>query len=226
MRRLFIGVAVAALTVLSLAGPASAASGQVATFRFHGTFADAFWSSSSATNSGTTFTDTTISVSTSKQGSALYVDQFTGNLDANGNFTGGTDTLVGVPGAMEPGVTSGFSFTIDTPTLASASVNGSGLPATTCTFGADGEQLGCTDTTIDVSADWTGQGTISREVSNFHTKGGPFSLNDHFNGTSRAATASGTVAGVTLTAAESVSEATRLGTAHSGIIKRCIGCQP
>jgi hypothetical protein len=30
-------------------------------------------------------------VSTSKQGSELVVDQFTGNLDANGNFTGATD---------------------------------------------------------------------------------------------------------------------------------------
>jgi hypothetical protein len=226
MRRVLTGLAVAALTVLSLAGPASAASGQVTTFRFHGTFADAFWSSSSATSSGTTFTDTTMSVSKSKQGSALYVDQFTGNLDADGNFTGGTDTLVGVPGAMEPGVTSGFSFTIDVPALASASVSGTGLPATTCTFGADGNQLGCTDTIIDVSASWTGQGPITREVSNFHTKGGPFSMNEHFNGTSRAATATGTVAGVTLTAAESVSGATRLGTADSGIIKRCIGCQP
>lgn len=224
MRRAFIGIAVAALTVLSFAGPASAARGQVTHFRFHGTFADAFWSSSSTTSSGTRFTDTSVNVAKSKQGSELFVDQFTGNLDAKGNFTGGTDTLVVVPGALQPGVTSGFSFAIDMPKLARASVSGSGLPARTCTFGADGNEIGCRNTTIDVHASWTGEGPITREVGNFHMKTGPFSMNQHFNGTSRAATATGTVAGVALTAAQSLSEATRLGTTHSGTIKRCIGC--
>lgn len=217
MRRAFIGLAVTALAVLSFAAPASAAAGQVAHFRFHGTFAEAFWS----TSSGTTFTDTTVVVSTSKQGSALNTDQFTGNLDADGNFTGGTDTLVQSPGAMEPGVTSGFSFTIDAPKLTTASVSGSGLPAKKCTFDAMGNETGCTDTTVDVSATWTGEGPITRSVSNFHMKTAGFSMNSHFNGTSRAATATGTFNGVPLSATE-LSFAD-LGTTHSGDIKRCIG---
>ena len=152
MRRLVIGLAVAALTVLSLAGPASAATGQVTHFRFHGAFVDADWFTSSATS----FTDTFINVSKSKQGSELFVDQFTGNLDANGNFTGGTDTSADV--------TSGFSFAIDQQRLTSASASGSGLPATTCTIDANGNPISCSATTVNVNATWTGQGPIGRSV--------------------------------------------------------------
>src|SRR5215472_16251745 len=111
MRRALIGLAVTTFTVLAFAGQASAASGQVTQFRFHGTFADAFWFTSSATS----FTATSVNVSQSKQGPELFVDQFTGNLDANGNFTGGTDTFTDV--------TSGFSSAIQKQ-LTSASTSG------------------------------------------------------------------------------------------------------
>jgi hypothetical protein len=207
MRRALIGLAVTAFTVLAFAGPASAAPGQVTRFSFHGTFADAFWSTSSATS----FTDTTLSVSKSMQGSELFVDQFTGNLDANGNFTGGTDTSADV--------TSGFSFAIQQ--LTSASVSGSGLPATTCTFDANFNVISCSATTIDVNAAWTGQGAITRSVFNDHFKSAGFSVNDHFNGTDRAATATGTVGGLTLSASEL--QFADLGTANSGTITVCIG---
>jgi hypothetical protein len=209
MRRALIGLAVTTFTVLALAGPASAAPGQVTQFRFHGTFADAFWFTSSATS----FTDTTVSVSTSKQGSELFVDQFTGNLDVNGNFTGGTDTFADV--------TSGFSFAIDKGTLTSANTSGSGLPATTCSVDANGNEFGCSATTIDVTVTWTGQGPITRAVVNQHFKSDGFSLTDHFNGTDRAATATGTVAGSTLSASEL--QFADLGFTNSGTITRCIG---
>jgi hypothetical protein len=209
MRRALIGLAVTAFTVLALAGPASAAPGQVTQFRFHGTFADALWFTSSATSS----TDTTISVSTSKQGSELFVDQFTATMDANGNFTGATDTSADV--------TSGFSFAIDKGTLTSASTSGSGLPATTCTFDANFNLIGCSATTIDVTVTWTGQGPITRAVVNDHFKSAGFSVTDHFNGTDRAATATGTVAGSTLSASEL--QFADLGFTNSGTITRCIG---
>ncbi len=209
MRRALIGLAVTTFTVLALAGPASAAPGQVTQFRFHGTFADAFWFTSSATS----FTDTTVNVSKSLQGSELIVDQFTGNLDKNGNFTGGTDTFADV--------TSGFSFAIQQSLLTSASVSGSGLPATTCTFDANFNLIGCSATTINVNVTWTGQGPISRAVFNDHFKSDGFSVNDHFNGTDRAATATGTVAGRTLSASEL--QFANLGTTNSGTITVCIG---
>ena len=208
MRRALTGLAVTAFTVLALAGPASAASGQVTQFRFHGTFADALWSTSSATS----FTDTFVNVSKSLQGSELFVEQFTENLDANGNLTGATDTSADV--------TSGFTFTIDQP-LTSASTSGSGLPATTCTFDANFNLIGCSPSTIDVAANWTGQGPTTRAVFTEHFKSDGFSETDHFNGTDRAATATGTIGGLTLGASEL--QFADLGTANSGTITVCIG---
>jgi hypothetical protein len=209
MRRAFIGLAVTAFTVLALAGPASAAPGQVTQFRFHGTFTDAFWFTSSATS----FTDNFVNVSTSKQGSELIVDHFVGNLDASGNFTGGTDTSADV--------TTGFSFAIDKAQLTSASVSGSGLSATTCTVDANGNVISCSPATIDVTVVWTGQGPISRAVVNQHVKSAGFSVTDHFNGTDRAATAAGTVAGSSVSASEL--QFADLGSTNSGTITRCIG---
>src|SRR5260370_12906872 len=116
MRRALIGLAVTAFTVLALAGPASAASGQVTRFSFHGTFADAFWFTSSATS----FTDTSVNVSKSLQGSELFVDQFTGNLNASGNFTGGTNKL--------PDVNSGFLFPLDKTKRPRPRLHRTGLP--------------------------------------------------------------------------------------------------
>ena len=209
MRRALIGLAVTAFTVLALAGPASAASGQVTTLRFHGTFAEAFWS----TNSTASFTDTMVVVSTLKKGSELSVDHFTGNLDNMGNFTGGTDTFADV--------TTGFSFAIDKTHLTSASTSGSGLSATTCSVDQFGNEFGCSATTIDVTVVWTGLGPIARQVVNQHFKSSGFSQTLHFNGTDRAATATGTVAGSTLSASEL--QFADLGFTNSGTITRCIG---
>jgi hypothetical protein len=208
MRRALIGLAVTAFTVLALAGPTSAAPGQVTQFRLHGTFADALW----VTSSATLFTNTFISVSKSNQGSQLVVSQFIENMDANGNLTGATITSVDV--------TSGFTFTISQP-LASASTSGSGLPATTCTFDANFNLIGCDPSTIDVAATWTGQGPIVRGVFNDHFKSDGFSVTDHFNGTQRDATATGTIGGLTLTASEGAGA--ELGTANSGTITVCVG---
>jgi hypothetical protein len=208
MRRTLIGLAVA-LAVLAVAGPVSAAPGQVTHFRFHGSFADAEWFMSTDTS----FTDTFINVSKSRTGSELFVDQFTANFDASGNFTGASDTFADV--------TSGFTFSIDSSKLSQASVSGSGLPATTCTYDADFNQIGCTDTTIDVSATWAGQGPIARESSNDHFRVDGFSVNFHFNGTDRGATATGSIGGVTLTASDLVFA--DLGTANAGEVDLCIG---
>ena len=204
MRRILLGLAVTALTVLAFAGPAGAASGQVTQFRFHGAFADAFWSTSS--------TLTSLSVSRAKQGSELIVDQFIVTTDANGTITGATDTSADV--------TSGFSFAIHQP-LANATTSASGLPATVCTFDASLNLIGCSPTTMDVTATWTGQGPIVRGVSNDHVKIDGLSETDHFNGTDRTATATGTVDGLTLN--ESESQGSDLGVANSATISRCIG---
>lgn len=196
------------LAALAFAGPAAAASGQVTQVRFQGTFANAFWFSTTATSR----TDTTVNASEAKQGSGLFVEQFTENFDANGNFTGATETIASV--------TSGFSFALH-QSLASASLTGSSLPATTCTFDVNFNQIGCSATTIDVSVTWTGMGSITRGVTNEHFKSDGFSETDHFSGTSRDATATGTIGGITLSASDL--QFADLGTTKSGTITVCIG---
>jgi hypothetical protein len=211
MRRALIGLAVATLTVLALTGPASAAPGPVVMHvTFHGTFANALWSTSSPTS----ITNTTVNAAQTPHphGFMLFVDQSTTNLNADGNVTGITDTSFVV--------TSGFSFVIG-KTLDTATLSGSGLPAATCTYDATGILIGCADTTIDVNANWTGQGPLTPTVSNFHFKTAGFIENDHFNGTSRTATATGTVGGLTLNAADL--QGATLGTANSGTITICKG---
>jgi hypothetical protein len=210
MRRVLFALVLAAVTglALALAGPASAASGQVTHVRFHGAFAEAFWETSTATS----VTDTEVDVSASKQGSQLFVDQFTAHLDAHGNFAGGTDTF--------SDVTRGFSFT-RRHSLAGASLSGSGLPATRCTFDADFNETGCTATTINATVTWTGQGPISRSGFNDRFKSDGFRVTDHFNGTFRAATATGMVAGRTLSARDL--QFADLGTTKFGSTTVCIG---
>jgi len=130
------------------------------------------------------------------------------------DFAGATDTFADV--------TTGFAFTIDASKLSSASVSGSGLPATTCSYDADFNLIGCVDTTIDVDATWAGQGPIGRDTFAEHFKSDGFSFTDHFHGTSRDATASGTVGGLTLTSSDL--EFADMGKANFGETDICIGC--
>jgi hypothetical protein len=209
MRRALTGLAAAAVTALAVAGPASPASAQ--TVRNFGTSraatAMAVWGTSSATS----FAETTVVVSKSRQGSELFIDQFTGKSDANGNFTY-TDTLADV--------TSGFSFAIDQK-LTTASLSGSGLPGSTCTFDANGNQIGCSATTIDAAADWTGQGPISRSQFTFHGSKPGFNELIRDRGTMRDATATGTVDGLTLPTSDLASAS--IGTDDSVDLAICIG---
>lgn len=199
-----------ALAVLSLGAPASAAAAQVEHFSFHGSFAEADWSIGSAAG----FTDTLINASTSTKGSQLVVRQISGTVDPNGNFAGGTETVVDI--------TTGFSFAIDVPKLTSATVTASDAPGTTCTVDAQFNKTGCSDVSIDLSASWTGQGPISRGVSNSHYKQGVVSITDHFSGTGREATATGHIGDLTLAASDM--QFANLGTATSGTTKICFGC--
>jgi hypothetical protein len=157
-------------------------------------------------------TDTEVNVSTSKQGSQLFVERFTAHLDAHGNFAGATDTF--------SDVTRGFSFT-RRPSLAGASLSGSGLPATRCTLDADFNETGCTATTINATVTWTGQGPISRSGSNDRFKSDRFRVTEHSNETFRAATATGRVAGGTLSARDL--QFAGLGTTKFGSTTVCIG---
>jgi len=201
MRRALLGLVVAVLASLVVAAPANAT---VFREHFHGTIAEAGWFTSTSTS------DTFTSVSASK--SELFVDVFTETFDASGNFTGATDTFADVTG--------GFSFSINGK-LSSAHVSGSDLPAQTCTYDADFNLVGCTDTTVSVDVSWTATGPLSHGTFNDHFKVDGFSFNDHFSGASRDATASGSVAGQALGADDL--EFADLLRANSLSISRCIG---
>jgi len=188
VRRAFIGVAVAVFTVLAVAGPASAAPGQVTLEHFNGTQVFAEW----YTNSASSTTITLAGVDQDKfQGlNELFVEQAVINLDADGNITGGT--------LLFAGEVSGFSFAIDHAHLASASMSASGVPAEFCILDANLNQTSCSPTTaIDVNVSWTGQGPITHDVLTQHSRTGGFSVTSTSNGTSRSAIASGTIAGGT-----------------------------
>src|SRR5262249_6406185 len=118
MKRALLGLAVTAFTVLAFSGSASAATGPVTHVRISWTCSTAL----SQPTSPTSGISTLIIVSQSRQASELLADQFTINVDANGNIIGATDTRADV--------TSGFAFAFHQP-LASASLTGSGLPAQT-----------------------------------------------------------------------------------------------
>jgi len=210
MKLVLAGLVTALVAMLSCAGSASASPAQTFHFHFNGTFAEALWETSTAT----TITDTYINPArTSKGQQELFLDQFTQTVDQNGAFQGATDTFADV--------TSGFSFTIDSSKFNTASVSGTNIPAQTCTYDANFDLIGCTDTTINASADWTGQGPLTQSVSSdhFHTHG--FTASDHFSGKSRDATAAGTIGGLTLGTADL--QFADLGKANSGSVIICIG---
>ncbi len=208
MRRAIVALVLTALAVLSIGTPAAAAT--VTHFTFHGTFADANWYSGSAAG----FTDTFIRASVSTDGPELVVDQTSGRTGKEGAFKGGTETIVDV--------TSGYSFVMDTARLTSATVSASAVPATTCTLDAEFNRTRCSAMSIDLSASWTGEGPISRNVADNRFRQGAYSIINHLNGTGREATATGLIGGLALTASEL--QFAKLGTAKSGSTEICVGC--
>jgi hypothetical protein len=210
MKRVLCGLVMSLVAVLSCVGSASASTGQVFHSTFNGTFAEAQWYTFTTTANTSTYINPSRAPSGQEQ---LFLDQLTENYSPAGDFLGATDTS-----AL---VTSGFSFTIDSRTLDTASVTGTSIPAQTCTFDANFNLIGCSDTAIDASANWTGQGPVNKSVSgdHFHTFG--FTATDHFSGTSRFATATGNIGGLTLGMGDFAFG--DIGKVHSGSVTICIG---
>lgn len=215
MRRSLAVFAVTAVTVLSVAAPASAAAGQATHIHASGIFAQADWFR--ATDTG--FTEAAVLGARTKHGPELAAELIKLKLK-NGKLTGATVTSLRGPGGQDF-VTSGFTLTIARRKLASASVSGSGLPARRCTIDAHGNQTGCKRITLNLNVRWTGRGPITRTVANFRMKMAGFSMRSHSVGITRAATATGTIAGEKLTARQL--EVAELGIAKSVDITRCIG---
>ena len=209
MRRAGVLVALTtAAMVITAAGSASASEQVVQHYSFHGTVAEAVWD----TRTPDTSTSTDITVARNQQGRRLFVYQFTDEFDQSGTFVGAAYTIADV--------TSGFALWIDA-SLSSASTSGQNLPATTCSYDADLNPVGCTASTLDVEATWTGQGPITRDESTaqFHSDG--FTSTYHERGASRDATAIGVLNDLSLTSGDL--EEAHLATATYGSLEVCIG---
>jgi hypothetical protein len=186
-----------------------AAPHQVLHDHFNGTFAEAVWFNSTPSRDAGLY----IRASQSKSTNSLVVEQVIQTRDAQGNFTGATETVAEV--------TSGYSFSIDATKLTIASIAGSGLAATTCRYDENFALVGCSPGVIDADATWTGQGLITRNTSNSRVRAGGFSVNEHLNGINRDGTATGFVNGITFGASDS--QFAILGKAVSGTTTLCIG---
>jgi hypothetical protein len=178
----------------------------------NGPFATADWYSQTAQ----TATETSVTaIRHPGGGKELTVWQEVDTLDANGFVIGGTVTTADV--------FSGFTFTIDATHLTGAAVHGTGLPAQTCSDT-------CHASTISVSANWTGQGILTRGAVNSvdnEARGNFFYLQvEHFSGASRNATATGRIGAYSYSAADAVTPA-MLGDMHTGYIFLCMaaGCE-
>ena len=172
-------VALAGVTA-SVAGSA-AAGGSATRDWFHGKFAEAAWQTSPTANGYTL-------VSREQNGTThLSLHQFTLDVDANGDVTGGVE--------VRGETTIGVSFTIDTVHYTAASANGI-VPLSRCTFDADGNTTGCQDAgTLSVAADWTGEGPTPHQPTTFVTRDGCLVV-DHNSSVERAATATVVLGGV------------------------------
>jgi|SRR5262245_1639184 len=181
LRRIALVLVILGTVIAVGAGSASGAGGSATRDRFHGKFAEASWQTS-PTAFGYTL------VSREQDGTTyLSVHQFTLDVNANGDVTGGVE----VGGET----TIGVSFTIDSVHYTAASTNGI-VPLSRCTFDADGNTTGCQDAgTLSVAADWTGEGPIPHQPTTFVTHDGCLVV-DQNSTVERAATATVVLGGV------------------------------
>jgi hypothetical protein len=207
MRRAFVTMLIALTAALLTGATAHAAPTKRSHFRFHGTSAQALWSTSTSRSQ----TDTLLVAVKSKEGNTLFIEQFTGRFSSDGLLVSSTETTVNV--------TSGFSFTRK-GRLQSAHVSGAGLPATRCTWQL-GSNLTCGPATIDAVAVFAGVGPIRHEIRHDHIRDDGFYLNQRINGTTRGATASGVIGGRTLTPADQ--QVAELSGLVEGVINVCTG---
>lgn len=201
MKRALIALAAmatAALAALTVAAPAGAAT-NTQVIQYRDLSASAFWHNTRTTPTGTAVTDSSVQVTKSTQGwYQMYADQFISYYGADGTFLGATQ-------AWGWKIT-GFPVSIN-PALRSASTSATGLVGDMVTYDANWTEIS-TDYNYpfgDASATWTGQGqaTSSGYRSRYHEPG--YNRIETIRGTSRPATATGTVAGVTFSADDLVS---------------------
>jgi hypothetical protein len=193
------------VTTLALGATAPAHATETFNVRLKGGTAYAEWYSRSDTTSKSGY------IEVSDRYDELYFSVCTNNYTPAGDFVGGTCTY---------GSTSDFTFTMDEKGLTYATVSATDVRARTCTYDADFNET-CSRTRVDLDVTWKGRGDISRSGYNDRSNGDGYVYVDHFVGTSRKASATGTIAGVTFTKDDSTYA--RIGYARSGYTEICLG---
>jgi hypothetical protein len=180
----------------------------------NGVFASAEWQTQSQTRSS----DVLVNVIRQRHGpSVLDVAATYDLLDSNGNVVDETFIVTDT--------TAGFQLSDDPAGLNSAALTGA-VPVTICTH----LFASCRPATASIAITWTGNGPVTRGATAWRpdvepASGSLYLFNEHLSGSTRAAGASGTLNGRTLTA-PSLTSAT-IGTEQGGSIFVCLndGCQ-
>jgi len=159
MKRFLTALGLGAAISLFWMSPVNAAPTRVQQSSF---IAEAFWS---ITDTAALRHGVDVRVFQSKSGSAqLIASDSTTRFETNGDIAHTDITHIDV--------SNGFTFTPQQP-LKGATLSGQHIPATRCTtdyvFGEpDRDTRECTDTFVDLSVKWDGEGDTSRDVFTFH----------------------------------------------------------
>ena len=191
-RALTVAATAAAATLLLGMQPAAAAAPEKHTYSSSGVYADATFSNAPADGNltvGKVYTDVFVHANDETgtfdgqpySGDSVYVDAWSYKLDRRGNF-------VDVSSSFGFASADKVDFTGDAARLSTASVSAV-VDMQTC------NARGCKSAgTSNVTVTWTGSGATTTHRSSFRSSTpGQFSSNGHFSGTSRGASATGTV---------------------------------
>jgi hypothetical protein len=180
----------------------------------NGVFANAEWQTQDETRSS----DVLVNVIRQRHGpSILDLTAAYDQLDPDGTVVDETFIVTDT--------TKGFQLSSDPTSLSSAALVGR-VPVTICTH----LFTICRAGTVSLAVTWTGSGAITRGATAWRpdvepASGSLYLFNEHTSGSSRAAVATGTLNGHTLTL-PSLASAT-IGTEHDGSIFVCLndGCE-
>lgn len=122
-------------------------------------------------------------------------------------------------------VTTGFTFTMNSGRLSSATLRANDLPAWVCTFDEDHPEGECgwSETPVDIDLSWTASGPITRSADHSRYSEPGLRLNLHNAYVIRPATLAGQVAGGSISMSGADMETGNIGRAKTLKIERCTG---
>jgi hypothetical protein len=181
MKRLLASLVVTPLALVALGGPAVAGKPDSKTTHVSegATYAHASWEYTS----GDTWVEGGVSAVHTRQGPVLVLSQVAFSED--GTFT---ETSV-VDEQAE------FTLTMDRARLTQATLHADDVPVQVCVYEDPEEGPDCTDSTVDISLAWTGEGPLLRSGFSAHFSDGTMRVNTHGLERERQAEVEGAITG-------------------------------